>query len=370
MSLTSAGIRAVAISLPGIVRTNDYYRAKYPEIVDAAEQKILSRIFSPVEPSANTHLFDQEMEPYLKDPFRGTVERRLLAPGETSLLLETRAARAALAAAKMTPQDVELLIVSSVLPEQVGPGNAPFLSAELGLRGNAFNLESMCSSAVQAIHLASTLVRAGEYRNALVVVSCNYSRHADEDDTLSWFLADAAGAFVIGKVPQGEGILGAKSIHTAETCGAFRYDLVSEPNGQPRLRMLAGKNTSKQLRENNHTSILQCCKGAAKAAGVALGDIDFFVFNTPVPWYAKYAARALGIDPARTICRHSLYANVGPALPAVNLYHAASEGKIKKGDLVMLYSIGSVSSASAVVMRWGDVALGDAPACAAEVVRQ
>jgi 3-oxoacyl-[acyl-carrier-protein] synthase-3 len=59
---------------------------------------------------------------------------------------------------------------------------------------------------------------------------------------------------------------------------------------------------------------------------------------------------------------YPIYANVGPALAGLNLFHAAQWGKLKKGDKVLVYSIGSVSSCCAVVMRWGDVALGEAPA--------
>ena len=370
MSRPSIGIRSLAISLPDTVRTNDYYRQKYPGVVAAAEERTLARVFAPIDPSSNTRIFDEEMQPYLADPFRGTVERRVLAPGETALMLEERAARAALAAAKMSPEDVDLMIVCSVLPDQIGPGSAAFLCAKLGLRGTAWSLESMCSGVLHALHTASTLIRAGEYRNALVVVSCTYSRNADESDTLSWFLGDAAGAFVIGRLDDGEGILGMKSIHSADTCGAFYYELTKDAGGEPRIRMRAGKNTSKQLRESGPISLQVCCKGAARAAGVTLRDIDFFVFNTPVPWYARFAARTLEIDPKRTICNYSRYANVGPALPAVNLYHAAQSGKIRKGDLVLLYTVGSVSSSGALVMRWGDVGLGPAPTASADLSHQ
>jgi 3-oxoacyl-[acyl-carrier-protein] synthase III len=358
MSSISVGIRSLSISLPGMVRTNDYWRKKYPDLVAAAEEKSLARTFAPIDPSSKTRLFDQEMEPYLSDPFRGTVERRILAPGETGLMLECRAARAALEAIRMSPKDVDLLISCAFLPEQIGPGNAAFLCAELGLEGTAWNLESTCSSVLHALHTASVLVRAGEYRNVLVIVSCSYSRYVDESDTLSWFLGDAAGAFVIGKLAPGEGVLGVKSIHTADTCGAFFYELTRDANGEPQICMGAGKNSSKQLRENGQVSVEKCCKGAARAAGVKLQDIDFFVFNTPLPWYARFCARALEIDPERTISTYPLYANVGPALPSVNLYHAARSGKIQNGDLVLLYTIGSVSTAGAMVMRWGDVKLG------------
>lgn len=87
----------------------------------------MARLFSLVE-SAPSNEFELEMMPYLQDPFRGTVERRVLGLGESSLTLEYKAAKDALLSAKFSPNDVDLLIVSSFLPEQIGFGNAAFLA--------------------------------------------------------------------------------------------------------------------------------------------------------------------------------------------------------------------------------------------------
>ena len=96
------GIRSLAVILPSVRRTNDYYREKYPDLVAQCEQKSLARLFSLSE-STPSNEFDQEMMHYLKDPFRGTVERWVLGPNESSLTLEYRAAKDALNAAKLSP---------------------------------------------------------------------------------------------------------------------------------------------------------------------------------------------------------------------------------------------------------------------------
>jgi 3-oxoacyl-[acyl-carrier-protein] synthase-3 len=358
----TAGIRALAVSFPRTVRTNEHWRERYPEMVADAEQKTLARIWAgPSGPAASSDPFDAEMAPYLSDPFRGTVERRVLAPGETSLMLEAQAAREALAAAAMTPGDVDLMIVSSFLPDTIGVGNAAFLARELGLRGAAWNLETACTSSVVALQTACALVQSGQYRNVLVVVSCTYSRVAEETDSLSWFLGDGAGAFVVGPAAAGEGFMGARVIHTGVTCGTFYYDLVADPGAAPRVRMQATAATGRVLKETAVPFLRECAEGAAHAAGVSLRDIDFFAFNTPTAWYAAFCTRALGVDPSRTISTYPRYANIGPALMTANLFHAAREGRVRKGDLVMVYAVGSVSSAAAAVMRWGDVSLGREP---------
>lgn len=358
--MKSAGIRSVAVAFPSVLRTNDFWRKKHPEVLASVEQKSLARAFAPIDPTSNTRFFDEEMQPYLNDPFRGSVERRVLGPSETVLGLEARAARDAVAAAGLSLEDIDLVIVGSLIADQVFPGNAAFLCRELGLRGSCFNVESACSTGMQGLHIASTMVRTGQYKNILVVVSCAYSRNVDVKDTLSFFIGDGCGAFVVGEVPEGEGFLGFHTRHSADTCEAFHHDVPGDP-ALPTIWMHTGKNTSKQIREFGTGSVRDACFGAARAAGVDVKDIAFYVVNTPLPMYERMCARSLEVDFQRTTNYYPRYANIGPALLPVNLHHAAREGKIRKGDLVMLYTIGSASSYGATVVRWGDVGLGPDP---------
>ncbi len=293
---------------------------------------------------------------YLDDPFRGSVERRILAPGETALSLEARAARNALAAAAMAPGDVDLIIVSSFQPDQLGVGNAAFLARELGVTRPAWNLESACASSLVALHTACALVESGRYRNILVVASCAYSRTADEADSVSWFLGDGAGAFLVGPVSAGSGLLGLHTLPTTETCDTFYYALDGAGGAAPRMVMKCSASSGKILHETAERHLALCCAGATKAAGVKLADIDFLVCNTPTAWFAAFAARALGLDVSKTTSCFSRTGNIGCALLPANLHAAA--GRLKRGDLVLLYSMGSVATASAAVLRWDGAALG------------
>ncbi|MBW4597956.1 MAG: 3-oxoacyl-ACP synthase [Brasilonema angustatum HA4187-MV1] len=351
------GIRSLALSFPSIIRTNDYYREKYPELVAQSEQKSLAKLFSLAD-STPSNEFDLEMMPYLSDPFRGTVQRRILAPGESSLMLEERAARDALDAAKLTPNDVDLMIVASVWPEQLGFGNAAFLAQKLDLRGAAWNLDGAWGSTPVALQTACALVRAGEYRNVLVVISCTYSRFVDEDDTVSWFLGDGAGAFVVSSVESNQGILSTKTVHTSVLNDIVCLNMTEDKQGNPQIRMQLSKHAKKVFSETAAGLLRTCCEGAAAAAGVSIEQIDFFLFNTPTAWFASFATRVLSIDPECTLNLYPQYANIGPVLTVANLYHAAQLGKIRENDLVLVYGFGAAGVASANVMRWGNVALG------------
>lgn len=354
------GIRAIAVSCPSVRRSNDYYRQKYPDLVAQAEQKSLAKLFSLSE-SIPSNEFDQEMMPYLSDPFRGTVERWVLGPNESSLTLEYNAAKDALNAAKLSSDDVDLMIVASVWPEQIGFGNAAFLAQKLKLEGAAWNLDGSCGSTPVALQTACALVRAGEYRNILVVISCTYSRFVDEDNTISWFLGDSAGAFVVSLLEPNQGILGTKTVHTGNISDLVHLNIMGEKSGNPQIRIELPKHAKNVLSESAEGLLHTCCMGAALAAGVTYEQIDFFLFNTPFAWFASFCTRVLGIDPKRTLNLFPQYANIGPVLTVTNLYHAAQLGKICENDLVLIYGYGAAGVASGSVIRWGKVALGTAP---------
>src|SRR5690606_21754914 len=130
-----AGVTGLAVGFPSVVRTNDYWRARFPEIVAQAEQYSLARLWARSERTDDP--FDAAAGDYLADPFRGAVERRVLAPGETTLSMELRAARGVLEATGYSPDDIDLMLVTSFVADQLGTGNALYLAGELGLRAPA-----------------------------------------------------------------------------------------------------------------------------------------------------------------------------------------------------------------------------------------
>lgn len=368
-SLPAAGLLSLAVRVPDRVVTNDYWRENHPQVVAEAERRIWMWK-KPKDWSEGSTAFNLEMAPYVKDPFRGARRRRWAAPKESALKLEAEAARQALEGAGLGPEDVDLLICSTFVPDidiyGSSVGGATPLAGELGLKGAAWNLETACSSTLLAFQTAVSLVRSGQYRRVLVVTSAVYSRLSVESDPISWGVGDVATAMVVGPVPEGEGHLGSYSVHSAATCGTIVTDLEMDDHCNPRFRLRATKVASRVLRETSEPYLKECTSGAMRRAGVELSDIKFFIFNTPVAWYSRFCARALGIDPSKTISLYPLYSNVGPALPGLTLLHAAHWDKFREGDLILLYSVGSISSNCSVVMRWGKVALGPLPEGASE----
>jgi 3-oxoacyl-[acyl-carrier-protein] synthase-3 len=357
--MISAGIKSLAIEFPSGLRTNEYYIKKHSEEVKNAAEGTLHALWN-VSNQYPPDVFEEEMNPYLSDPFRGTQERRVCAPGETTLSVELKAANAAIIAAALEPKDIDLLISVAFQPDYLMFGNAPFLADALGLSCASWNMETACAGGVAALRTAAALVRAREHKNVLVVVSCMYSKVSDDSDTFTWFLGDGAGAFIVSEDSEGFGVIGASGVSTTETNRSFRFTAERWPDQWPiilRYKPFAAR----ALKTTAEKYLLECCSGALNAAGVKMDDIKWFVCNTPTAWYAKFIARTLGISQEAIIDTYPRYANNGTALMPVNLYSAAKEKGFQSGDLILVYSVGSVSSAGSIVMKWGDVVLGPPP---------
>lgn len=355
MAIT-AGIRAIATAFPTTVRTNDYWRTHHPDVIAALERKTATQVW---EASAQGgDLWAEEMAPYLPDVFRGSVERRVMANGERSVDMEVRAARRALAAAKMSPGDVDVVLITSFFPDQIFVGNGVYFADAMGMTCPCWNLESACGSALADLLLAASMIESGRARSVLVVVSCGYSRTFEESHPMSWTSADGAAAMLVTASDDGA-ILGSHVVGTPETIPAFTWGVRPDPVVGQTPTFAATRVAAELLADSTTRHLPRCADAALAASGMTRADIDFVVFPTPTAWFAAYGCRALGIDAARTIDTYPRFTNTGPTLSPQNLYFAARERRIGRGDRVLFIAQGSVSSCGAAVIRWGDVAVAD-----------
>jgi len=359
----AVGMTALSIAFPSVRRVNAYWRRRHPQMVEEAERFTLAKLWGASDDAETREptIFERTMRPYLEDPFRGAVERRLRAPGERALEMELAAAEGALEAAGRTADELDLVLVTSFVGDRFGVGNAAFLAQEMELTAPAWNYETACSGSVVGLHMAASLVRSGEYRRVLVVASTSNSVQVDDHDSLGWFVGDGAGAFVVEPVAPGFGLLGHHTISSVGTNDMFVIESVPDGDGGTRLHTRADPLAAEMAKTTAEPYLRACVEGATERAGVAAQDVDFWVFNTPNAWYADFCAATLGVAPGRYHSVYPRYANIGAALMPATLYHALHEGKVRAGDRVGMYSIGSTSTASAAVLRVGDVALGPYP---------
>ena len=357
-----ASLRSLALAFPSERRTNAWWEQRYPTLVANAREATLAKIwadFGAAEPSA----YDRAFAPYMRDPFRGSVERRVMGERDSARSLCERAVRDALQAGGFDVGDIDLLLVSALRHDAHVVGDAAYLARDLGLRAPAISFESACSSALVGLGLARDMVRAGSYGRVMVVTCCTYTRDVNPGDSFSWFLGDGAAAFIIERArDEHEGVLAHCTVPTLETCGAFAYELGLDANTSPRLWLRGNKAIAgKSIRDHSEAYLRHCVDGALTQAGVGLDQIDLLVCNTPTAWYAEFCRLALGLDEGRVLDNYPRFANCGPTLWPNNLHTALDSGRVGPGDLVLGYSVGSVSTACATVLRVGEIGLGPTP---------
>src|SRR5215213_6269514 len=140
----------------------------------------------------------------------GIKERRIAGPGETTATLGSAASRRAIEAAGLEPKDIDLIIVATITPEMVFPSTACFIGADLGIPGTpAFDMQAACSGFIYALATGANFIKAGMYRNVLVVGAETLSRIVNYKDRNSCILfGDGAGAIVLQRSDeQGRGVI-------------------------------------------------------------------------------------------------------------------------------------------------------------------
>ncbi|MGB5079149.1 MAG: beta-ketoacyl-ACP synthase III [Burkholderiales bacterium] len=253
--------------------------------------------------------------------------------------LGVEASRAALAAAGVTPQDIDLIIVATATPDFIFPSTACIMQAKLGIKGcAAFDVQAVCSGFVYALVIADKLIRAGEHRCALVVGAEVYSRILDWNDRGTAVLfGDGSGAVVL-RADSRPGILG--SVLHAD--GSYA-NLLSVPGnvcggkvtGSPYVQMdgqAVFKFAVKVLDEVARETLARC--------GLAIADIDWLIPHQANLRILEATAKKLGVDPVRLVVTVDRHGNTSAASVPLALDVAIRDGRIKPGHKVMLQAVG------------------------------
>ena len=279
----------------------------------------------------------------------GIRERRIAAPGETTSDLAEHAARAALAAAGISPAGVDLIVVATTTPDMVFPSTACVLQAKLGAGGGpAFDVQAVCSGFVYALSIADRMVAAGTVRNALVVGAEVYSRILDWSDRATCVLfGDGAGAVVLtpSRVP---GIL-SSHLHAD---GAYR-DMLCVPGS-----LSGGEITGSPFVRMDGPAVFKFAVNVmAQVAGEALAvnGVDASAIDWLIPHQANVriidaTAKKLRVPHERIVVTVERHANTSAASIPLALDEAVRDGRIQPGQRVMLIGVGGG-------FTWGSVFL-------------
>jgi 3-oxoacyl-[acyl-carrier-protein] synthase-3 len=269
----------------------------------------------------------------------GIRQRHIAEPSQTSSDLGVEASRAALAAARIVPQEIDLIIVATATPDYIFPSTACIMQAKLGIKGcAAFDIQAVCSGFVYALAIADKLVRSGQHRCALIVGTEVYSRILDWNDRGTAVLfGDGAGAVVL-RADSKPGIM-ASVLHAD---GSY-VDILSVPGnvcggkivGSPFLQMdgqAVFKFAVKVLDEVARETLAMC--------GLTPSDIDWLIPHQANVRILEATARKLGVDLSKLIVTVDRHGNTSAASVPLALDLAIRDGRIKPGHKVMLQGVG------------------------------
>jgi 3-oxoacyl-[acyl-carrier-protein] synthase-3 len=285
----------------------------------------------------------------------GIEERRIAAKGELTSTMGTAAARAALAIAGIDPKDIDLIVLATSTPDQTFPATAVTIQADLGItQGAAFDVQAVCSGFVFALTTADNYLKSGEFRRALVIGSEAFSRILDWDDRGTCVLfGDGAGAIVVEAEMQ-NGSTADRGVLASCLRSDGRYRDKLYVDGGPSTTGTVGyvRMDGPEVFRHAVTKISEVIDATLQKAGYAASDIDWFVPHQANKRILDGAARKLGLAPERIVITVDKHANTSAASIPLALDAACRDGRIKKGDLVLMEAMGGGFTWGAVLVRW------------------
>jgi len=280
--------------------------------------------------------------------------RYIAGDGETTATLATAAARRALEAAGLIPSDIDLIVLATATPDQTFPASATLVQAALGIDDCvAFDVAAVCSGFLYALTVADNMLRGGAARRALVIGSETFSRILDwEDRTTCVLFGDGAGAVVLERQEvsdaDGPGIL-ANRLHADGRHNSLLY-----VDGGPSTTGTVGKLRMKGQEVFRHavmnlSSVLQ---EALDAAAITIEQIDWVVPHQANARILDATARKLGLERERVVVTVDQHANTSAASVPLALDVAIRDGRIARGDIVVLEAMGGGFTWGASVLRF------------------
>jgi 3-oxoacyl-[acyl-carrier-protein] synthase-3 len=285
----------------------------------------------------------------------GIRERRIAADGETTSEMGIKAARAALAAAGVEAQSIDLIVLATSTPDNTFPASAVAIQAGLGItQGAAFDLQAVCSGFVFSLANVDALLRTGSFKRALVIGSETFSRLLDwTDRTTCVLFGDGAGAVVVESLEQ-PGTREDRGILTAHLRSDGRYRSKLFVDGGPSSTGTVGhlRMEGRAVFKHAVAMISDVIEDAFAATGYGADDIDWFVPHQANKRIIDDSAHKLGIAPEKVILTVEKHGNTSAASIPLALSVGIADGRIKRGNLVLMEAMGGGFTWGSVLVRW------------------
>jgi len=285
----------------------------------------------------------------------GIRERHIAADGETTSDMALQAARAALGASGADAQSIDLIVLATSTPDNTFPASAVAVQAGLGLtHGAAFDLQAVCSGFVFGLAIADGLLKTGAHKRALVIGSETFSRILDWTDRGTCVLfGDGAGAIVM-EAQQQDGTRNDRGLLTSHLRSDGRHKSKLFVDGGPSSTGTVGhlRMEGREVFKFAVGAITDVIKDVFKDTGYTAEDLDWFVPHQANKRIIDGSAHKLGIAPEKVVTTVDRHGNTSAASIPLALDVAIKDGRIKRGDLVLLEAMGGGFTWGAALVRW------------------
>jgi 3-oxoacyl-[acyl-carrier-protein] synthase-3 len=280
----------------------------------------------------------------------GIRSRYIAGEGETTATLAAQAARHALDHAGLEATDIDLIVLATATPDQTFPSSATKVQAALGIADCvAFDVHAVCTGFLYALSVADSMLRAGSATRALVIGAETFSRILDWDDRATCVLfGDGAGALVLGIGESESGIL-ATRLHADG-----RHNDLLFVDGGPSTTGTVGKLRMKGREVFRHAviNLAGVLNEVLAAAGLTSADVDWVVPHQANARILDATAKKLGLPPDKIVVTVDEHANTSAASVPLAFDTAVRDGRIKRGDVVVLEAMGGGFTWGAAALRY------------------
>jgi 3-oxoacyl-[acyl-carrier-protein] synthase-3 len=285
----------------------------------------------------------------------GIRERHIAAEGELTSDLAQKASERALDRAKVRPEEVDLIVVATATPDQTFPATATRVQAKLGVhRGVAFDVQAVCSGFIYGLNVADNAIRLGQADTALVIGAETFSRILDWTDRSTCVLfGDGAGAAVL-KAVEGTGTNKDRGILSCHLHSDGRQHDLLYVDGGPSSTGTTGhvRMVGKEVFRHAVVNLAEVVEEALTANGLGPSDIDWVVPHQANLRILESTGRKLKLSPDKTVVTIDKHANTSAASIPLALNEAVSDGRIKRGQLLLLEAMGGGFTWAASIIRW------------------
>jgi len=280
----------------------------------------------------------------------GIRSRYIAGEGETTGTLATGAALSALANAGVAPADIDLIVLATATPDQTFPSTATKVQAALGINDCiAFDVHAVCTGFLYALSVADSMLRSGNANKALVIGAETFSRILDWEDRATCVLfGDGAGALVLSAEEGDRGILSTR-LHADG-----RHNDLLFVDGGPSTTGTVGKLRMKGREVFRHAvvNLAEVLTEVLEAAGLNAADVDWVVPHQANARILDATARKLGLPPEKVVVTVDKHANTSAASVPLAFDTAVKDGRIQRGDVVVLEAMGGGFTWGAAALRY------------------